>query len=342
MSTTTEMPAVVFGDDGREHTRDVPIPSAGQGEVLVQVDYCGICGSDLHARAPEYRFGVVMGHEFAGEIVEVGPHVTGWQVGDRACVNPNGEWCGTCVHCQAGHYNMCPGILPNVVGIARNGGMARYATVPVRTLHRLPESVSTKQGAWVEPAAVAIRTVRTSGIKVGDPAVVFGGGPIGLLVICMLRWAGAGNITAIEPSPFRRRLAGTCGADEVIDPRSEDVVERFADPLVAPNHAFDCTGVPTVVDTALQVLAPHGRLTVTGLAQDHPSYNAELLVLKELEIRGSFIYVDEFEMAIDLLGRGAIDVDVLTTKVRPVASALDSFMAMRNGDEALKILLRDW
>jgi threonine dehydrogenase-like Zn-dependent dehydrogenase len=334
------MPAIVFGEDGTEQLRDVRVPAPGPGEVLVQVEFCGICGSDLHAAEPDFRPGVTMGHEFAGTVAELGPGVEGWRVGDRVCVNPNGDWCGACAFCRVGQFNMCPGIWETTVGVARDGGMAPWAAVRARILHRLPEGVSTRQGAWVEPLAVAVRTVRTSGIAVGDDAVVFGAGPIGLLVIQVLRAAGAGRITAVEPSELRARLAGACGADELVDPRREDVAERFADLAAAPAHAFECTGVAAVTETALRVLRPHGRLTVTGFAREQPFYRAQDLLFKELEIRGSFIYLEEFRTAIELLERGAIDVAALTSDVRGVEAGVEAFADMRASERAVKILLQ--
>jgi 2-desacetyl-2-hydroxyethyl bacteriochlorophyllide A dehydrogenase len=325
------MKAVVF--DGSEQLRDVPVPEVCPGEVLLQVRCCGICGSDLHAAQPDFRVGVTMGHELAGEVVAVGRNVTGWQAGDRACVNPNGDWCGECGWCRSGAHNMCPAIWDTVIGLARDGGMAAYAAVPARSLHRLPAGVSMRQGAWVEPLAVALRAVRRSGIGLGDPAVVFGAGPIGLLVVALLRAAGAGHITVVEPSPLRARLAHEMGAGDVLAPGGEAAI------AIAPSHAFECTGVAAVTETALRVLRPRGRLTVTGFARRQPAYRSEDLLFKELEIRGSFIYVEEFAMAIDLLDRGAVDVEALTTDVRPIESALDAFHEMRQAD-AVKILLR--
>lgn len=235
---------------------------------------------------------------------------------------------------------MCPGIWDTVVGLARNGGMAPFAAVRAKTLHRLPEDVSSRQGAWVEPLAVAIRTVRNSGIGLGDRAVVFGGGPIGLLVIKVLRSAGVGEITAVEPSALRAGLAARCGADVVMNPRTDDVLGRFADPANAPRFAFECTGVAAVTETALRVLGARGRLTVTGFARENPFYRAQDLLFKELEIRGSFIYIDEFQIAIDLLNRGAIDVEELITDVRPIEAGRAAFDDMRQSDKAVKILLR--
>jgi threonine dehydrogenase-like Zn-dependent dehydrogenase len=333
------MQAVVFGDDGCEHVREVPVPEAGAGEVLIKIDYCGICGSDLHASEPDFRPGVTMGHEFSGEIIDVGPDAVGWKIGDRVCVNPNGDWCGTCSYCRIGAHNMCPGIWDTIVGLARNGGMAPYAAVHIKTLHRLTDLISSEEGAWVEPLAVAVRTVSNSGVGIGDQAIVFGAGPIGLLVIKMLRLAGVRRIIAVEPSPIRADLAGNCGADDVIDPRTSDLTTHFTE-TEAPSHAFECTGVAAVTETALRVLRPRGRLTVTGFAREKPSFRSEDLLFKELEIRGSFIYVEEFQLAIDLLSRRVIDVEPLTTDVRPIESGAEAFADMRRSNTAVKILLR--
>jgi 2-desacetyl-2-hydroxyethyl bacteriochlorophyllide A dehydrogenase len=333
------MQAVVFGPDRKPHVQEVSEPVPAADEVLLRVGYCGICGSDLHASTPDFRVGVTMGHEFAGEIVEVGADVEGWRTGDRACVNPNGDWCGACDFCRQGLYNMCPSIWDTVVGLVRNGGMAPLAAVKARTLHRLPDAVTPKQAAWVEPLAVALRTVRRSGLTVGNPALVFGAGPIGLLVIKLLRAAGASTITAVEPNDARAKAALGAGADHVIDPTRGPVEEYFPDPLSAPAHAFECTGVANVVRTALQVLRPHGRLTITGFAREDPSFRSSDLLFKEVEIRGSFIYIDEFPAAIDLLARGAVDVEPLTTEVMDFGSGPEAFAKMLPSSSTIKILL---
>src|SRR5262245_56791116 len=143
------MQAVVLGADGDANVADVPEPAAAAGQVLIKVDYCGICGSDLHAGGMGlFKTGVVMGHEFAGEIVDVGPGVAGWSEGDRATVNPIGDWCGECAFCRIGDYTRCPQIWDTVIGVVRSGGMAPYVAVNAMTLHRLPDGLSTRAGAW--------------------------------------------------------------------------------------------------------------------------------------------------------------------------------------------------
>lgn len=333
------MKAVLFEADG-ERTDAVDDPQAGPGELLLDVAFCGICGSDLHAGEPDFRPGTVMGHEFSGVVAAIGADVTGWAIGDRVCVNPNGAWCGTCAQCVAGEVNMCPAIWDNVVGLSRNGGLAAQTAVPARMVHRLPDSVSLEAGAWVEPVAVALRTVHRSGAGVGDHAVVFGAGPIGLLVTMLLKAAGLAEITVVEMSPERRAKATEVGATAVLDPAETDPVTYFGTAAPAPRYAFECTGVAQVTETAVRVLRPHGRLTVTGFARRPPQYQAADLLFKEIDIRGSFIYVEEFAQAIDLLARGVIDIAPLTSGIVDLIDAQTAFDAMRTSPAAVKYLIR--
>jgi len=335
------MRAVVFGVDGKPHHEDVPEPKPAPDEVLLKVGYCGICGSDLHAGEPDFHPGTTMGHEFSGEILEVGSDVLGWATGDRVVVNPNGDWCDRCGFCDRGMYNMCPGIWQTVIGLARNGGMAPLAAVRARTLHRLPDTVSLRHGAWVEPLAVALRTVRRSGISLGDDAIVFGAGPIGLLVTGLLRAAGAGRITVVEPAEARGRAAAAAGADHVVDPSETSLRDVFPDRLAAPAFAFECTGVADVVNSAVNVLRPQGLLAITGFARQNPYFDAADLLFKEIEIRGSFIYTSEFPAAIDLLARGAIDVEPLISGVLDFGDALEAFERMLTSSSSIKFLMTD-
>jgi threonine dehydrogenase-like Zn-dependent dehydrogenase len=333
------MRAVLLGDDGKEFLGDVPDPTPGPGEVVVRVDYCGICGSDLHAQAQGFAAGVALGHEFAGVIVEIGRDVTDFAIDDRVCINPNGDWCGACGFCRAGQVNLCTELFRTAVGVARHGGMAPYSAVPTKVLHRLPDGVSTKQGAWVEPLATALRGVRRSGIGMGEPVFVSGAGPIGLLVITLLRSMGVGEITVFEPSPARGAKATAVGADVVVDPLTVDPASVYENPAAAPLFGFECSGVAAAVESSLRVLRPRGVLTVTGVAPKPPWYQAPDLVFKELTIRGSFIYEQEFAMAIDLLDRGIVDVEPLISGVRPIEAGLAAFDDLRAAGDIVKVLL---
>ena len=336
------MKAVVFGDGRAVGLAERHEPEPGPGEALVRSEYCGICGTDLHAASLEGLFapGVVMGHEFAGEVLALGPDVSGWRPGERVTVNPNGDVCGACRECRAGRTNLCRVAKTASVGIKRDGGMAPYVSLPVAVLHRLPDGVTGPQGAWVEPLAVALRVVRVSEFQVGASATVLGAGPIGLLTLQVLRRAGADHIAVVEPSSLRREAATRLGADVTIDPRSEDPAELFGGDLPAPDYVFECAGIPTGVGTAAAIVRPGGCVAVVGLCPDPLDLNFWELIAKEIVVRVSQTYVEEFPLAIRLMEKNAIDVDALTTDVMPLQSYNKAFRLMGDSEGAVKVLLR--
>lgn len=332
------MRAMVYTAAG-ERLSDVAEPQAGVGEVLLQVEYCGICGSDLHAAAPDFHAGTTMGHEFVGTVLDVGAQVAAWAPGDRVVVNPNGNWCGTCSECRRGATNLCRQVWEGAVGLAVDGGLAPRAAVPARTLRRLPDELSFRDAAWTEPLAVALRTVRRSEFSVGQDAVVLGGGPIGLLVTALLSAAGANTVTLVEPTATRRGIAERLGATATIDPSEVDLVEHFGSMPQAPGHAFECGGVSQLTRLGVKILRAGGRLTVTGFSRSPPVFDAADLLFKEIDIRGSFIYRGEFEEAISILAAGRIDVGALTTDIVSIDDAERAFSAMRTSTSAIKYLI---
>ena len=336
------MKAVVFGDGRAVALAERHEPEPGPGEAMVRSEYCGICGTDLHAARLEGLFvpGVVMGHEFAGQVLALGPDVSGWQPGERVTISPNGDVCGACRECRSGRTNLCRARKTGSVGVKRDGGMAPYVSIPVAVLHRLPDGVTTRQGAWVEPLAVALRVVRVAEFRVGGSAVVLGAGPIGLLTLQVLRRAGASHIAVVEPSSLRRETATRLGADLTIDPRSEDPHELFGGHLPAPDYVFECAGIPTGVATAAAIVRPGGCVVVVGLCAEPLDLNFRELITKEIVVRGSHTYVEEFPLAIRLMEQRAIDIDALTTEVMPLQSYKKAFRLMGGSEGAVKVLLK--
>jgi 2-desacetyl-2-hydroxyethyl bacteriochlorophyllide A dehydrogenase len=337
------MKAIVLRDGDTITLDDRPSPDTRPGEVLVRPDHVGICGTDLHAPLLKDLFvpDVIMGHEFSGEVVDVAPGVEGWQPGDRVTINPNGDVCGECDQCRAGRPNLCrPTVLGNAIGVHRDGGMASLVSLPPAVLHRLPDGVSGLRGAFVEPLAVVVRLVRVAGFKLGDRAVVLGGGPIGLLTVQVLRRAGASHIAVVEPSSSRREMAGRLGADIVIDPGADDPAALFGGDLPAPDHVFECAGIPSGVRTAAAIVKPAGTVAVVGICPEPLDMDVSDLIFKELVIRGSIIYVEEFPAAIRLLEQGAIDVESMITRVMALDDYDEALGLLAQPDESVKILLR--
>ena len=318
-----------------------PMPEPDAGEVLFRTHYSGVCGTDLHApQLGTYGHDVVIGHEFAGEVVAVGPGVQNWQIGDRAAIHPKGDSCGTCSECRDGWRNLCSDPVVSInPGILRDGGMAAFASIPSGKLRRLPEEVSMLEGAWAEPIAVALRSVNRSGFPVGRTAVVVGSGPIGLLVTMLLRHAGASHITVLEPSDMRRDKAAEVGADLTIDPLADDPTTIFGSSLPRPDFVFECSAAVPALASAVEIIKPHGTLTLVGVPMEMiplPSYRA---ITKEITIRTSVSNVDEIDRAIEILAAKRLDVAPLTSEVVPLEGVLGAIERLEQG-RAIKVLVQ--
>ena len=199
--------------------------------------------------------------------------------------------------------------------------------------------MSSLEGAWAEPIAIALRGVSRSGFIVGRRAVVIGAGPIGLLVTMLLRHAGASNITVLEPSEMRRDKAAEVGADLTIDPLNDDPSTIFGSSLPRPDFVFECSAASSALSAGVEIVRPHGTLTLIGVPMQPvplPSFGA---ITKEVNIRTSVSNIDEIERAIDLLAEKSLDVGALTSDVVPLEGVLDAFERLERG-EAIKILVQ--
>ncbi len=335
------MKAVALSESRTIELQEHPVPDAGPGEVLLRSEYCGICGTDLHAPDLDlFLPPVIMGHEFSAEVMAVGPEVTGWSPGMRVTVNPNGNICGTCAQCRTGRYNLCQ-VATQVMslGVCRDGGMAEYAAVPAVHLHALPDSVDSLRGAWTEPLAVAVRSVAGSGIRLGDDVTVIGGGPIGLLVVQLVRRAGARRVTLIEPSAVRRSLGAKLGADTTWTP-TEHAAAISDGELPAADRVFECSGHPSALQSAIDMLIPGGSIQLVAISPRPVAFDAMSAIAKEIQLSARFIYVDEFTDAIDLLARDQIDVLSLTTTVVELDEYDTAFAALSKPDTTVKALIR--
>ena len=335
------MKAVTLSAARTIELQEHPVPDPGPGHVLLRSEYCGICGTDLHAPDLDlFLPPVIMGHEFSAEVVAVGPDVAGWTAGMRVVVNPNGNTCGVCAQCRSGHYNLCrTATQVTSVGVCRNGGMAEYAAVPAAHLHALPDNVDSLRGAWTEPLAVAVRAVAQSGIRLGDTVTVIGGGPIGLLVVQLARRAGARRVSLIEPSLMRRDVGGKVGADDAYEP-SEHAAAVAAGELPPADVVFECSGHPLALQTAIDTVVPGGSIQLVAISPRPVSFDAMSAIAKEIKLNAKFIYVDEFADALDLLARDHIDVMSLTTTVVGLDEYQAAFASLRQPDSAIKALIR--
>jgi (R,R)-butanediol dehydrogenase/meso-butanediol dehydrogenase/diacetyl reductase len=304
---------------GRQDLRleDVPEPVPGPGDVKLRVFYNGICGSDLH----EYYDGpittrftphpltgvtnpVILGHELCGEVVEVGPGVEDFEIGDRVAVEPL-ETCGHCLYCQSGQYNHCP-ILAFHGYNRSSGGLAQYTVVRRQMAHKLPRDLSPLQGALVEPMAVAWSTVERARVQSGQTAVIHGGGPIGIGVYFTLRRRGV-RVIMSDPSPTRRAVLRNLGVQILLDPRDTDVVAAIKD-LTGGRGAdasIDAAGVPAAFQAALHGTAVDGNVVVVAI-HTRPLQIAPMdILMSEARITGVAMYCNAFPKVIAEMAAGA-------------------------------------
>jgi (R,R)-butanediol dehydrogenase/meso-butanediol dehydrogenase/diacetyl reductase len=341
----------------REDVRidDLPEPETTDGTVKVKVDWCGICGTDLHeylegpiftpADAPHPLTGernpVQLGHEFAGRIAEVGKGVTGLSEGDAVAVEPT-LFCGECPECRAGLTNLCTSL--GFHGLSGGGGgFAEYTVVRASMVRPLGE-VPTDLGALVEPLAVGLHAVRKSGVRIGESAVVFGAGPIGLAVITMLRAAGVTTVVSVEVARARKELAERAGASAVIDGTREDVVEaiRAAAGGLGPDVAFECAGVPAVLNTALHAVKRTGTVVNVAIWGAPTQLHPNDLVFSEAYLTGIIGYLGDHPATIGLLAGDLVDVGFFITKRIGLEELVEGGFhdLVENKDEHVKILVQ--
>jgi (R,R)-butanediol dehydrogenase/meso-butanediol dehydrogenase/diacetyl reductase len=313
------MRAAVYYGPNKVEVADVPEPTPGPGTVKVKVGFNGICGTDLH----EYYAGpiffptephplthqqmpLVMGHEFAGVITDIGDDVTGWSEGDRVAIEPIYK-CGHCPACQAGNYNICAQI--GFHGLMSDGGMAEYTVVPKSMLHKLPDNVSMKLGALVEPMSVAYHAATLGDVKAGDTAMVFGAGPIGIGLWFALRGKGIDDVFVVEPSATRRASIEALGA-RTLDPAALDVPAFIADHTNGrgTDAAFDAAGVTPAVETALACVGARRPMVSVAIYEKPLTTPLLNLVMNESRIQGSLCYTSaDFQAVIALMAQDAYD-----------------------------------
>ncbi len=321
------MKAARFHGQGDIRIDDVPEPIPGPGQVQVAVDWCGICGTDLHEYlegpifipakgAPHPITGqevpVVMGHEFAGVVSGVGRGVTDITEGDRVAVEPY-YVCGECSACAAGRYNICRKL--GFIGLAgQDGGFAEKCVVDRRWIHPLGD-LPTDVGALVEPLAVAYHAVRLSGLKPGGAAVVFGTGPIGLVTVASLKATGAGQVIAVEPAAARKAKAEIAGADVVLDPTDTAVGDAVRDLTggAGADVAFECAGIDAVLASAIGAVRPGGRVVNVAIWGHPASVAMNDLVLSEIDVIGSLAYCGDHPDTIRLLQEGKVAAEQFIT-----------------------------
>lgn len=308
---------------------DVAAPKASQGEVIVKVKRCGICGTDLHEYAsgphviavekPHPLTGsmapIIMGHEFSGEIVEIGPEVEGWREGDRVAVMPLLH-CGKCYYCRRGLEHLCQ--LFAAVGLQWYwGAFGEYSLVKSYQLNRIPDSMTFEEAACVEPASLAMYGVRRSGLQAGDTVLITGGGPTAVFSLMSCLAAGASHVFMSEVQPGRAKRCKDFGATEVFNPLKfnieKEILERTGG--IGVDVAFECTGVESAINDCFRILRKRGMYVQSGLNVEEIKVNPFDWAFKDLNMVGVWCFnTYDFPSVINLISAGKLPVEKSVTK----------------------------
>ena len=325
------MKAALLTDVGKLIVTDTDIPVCGRDEVLIRVKLGGICGSDhtlYHG-----RFGVplpvIPGHEAIGIVEAKGEGVTGLEPGQRVTIQPNFS-CGQCPLCTSGHGNTCPSKIR--LGVDTNGVFAEFVKAPARYVWKVPDALPDEVAVFTEPLSVGVHAMRITAPNPGDRVLIFGAGIMGLLVMQLAVSKGA-KVSACDLSEKRLSLAEQLGAREIIGPdvSYEDFTNTF-------DVIYETSGVPMALDRVIRLAAPLGKIVVLSLPGKDHAIPIDMVVRKELTIRGSLIYTNEFPEAIECLEKGQIQTGPLTTG-RISLPELDQFLGAFASPERIKTLV---
>jgi 2-desacetyl-2-hydroxyethyl bacteriochlorophyllide A dehydrogenase len=319
--------AAVFTTPGTIELGNVADPDWAPDEVVVRVSTCGICGTDrsiFRGEAPSAR-PVVLGHEFSGEVVEIGAQVAGLRIGDRVTVDPN-VVDGTCFYCRRGETHLCSGLSP--LGISRPGGFAEFAAVPAKNAYRLPDSVSVEAGSLVEPLACCVHGIDQAAIRLGDIVVVLGAGPIGVLLIQLARLRGARTIVAVEPEPARHRHAAGAGADQVVRPEDASAALAELGETGAADVVIEASGNAAAAEWTFALVRRGGTVLLFGVYPEHEQISVTPFRVNEDELRivGSLNNPNTHQRAIDLLASGRVNAGGLITHRLELAQLSDALV----------------
>lgn len=333
------MRAAVFQGPGAIQLEEVEDPRCGEFEAVIRVALCGVCGTDRSIFRGEYEVQapLVLGHEYAGTVVEVGGRTDGLSIGDRVAVDPN-VVDDVCFYCRRGLSHLCQGLRP--LGVARSGGFAELSAVPARYLHKLPDAVSFSEACLIEPLACCVRGIDQAAISVGDLVVVSGAGPIGCLLIQLARMSGAATVVSVEPSPQRRDSALLAGADLVCTPSEAVGAIRELRGGVGADVVIEASGQLEAAETSFGFVRRGGTVLLFGVypATGRISVSAFRINEDELRVVGSLNNPSTHSRALELIASRRVNVENVLSHRLQLAD-LPAAMDRENFPTACKIAI---
>ena len=315
-------------------------------EVLIKVGHCGICGSDVHNYVEGgtgkriIHFPFILGHELAGEIVEVGAEVKKLSIGDRVCVEP-GIPCGTCEFCRRGEYNLCPD-MKFLAAYPIEGSMQEYLVFPETNCFKLPDNVSTIEGALIEPLAVGLYAAEHADVKINDTVVILGMGCIGLMTLLACKARNAGKIIAVDIYDSHLEIAKELGADYLINSSIEDaeaVIEKITEGNLS-DITFETAGQSVTALMAPAVTRRGGTIMCVGNITKPTPYKFFDISCKEITLKTQFRYRNVFRLAVDLISSGKVNLAPIKPKIFPFDQTQEAFQyAINHAEDTVKCML---
>ncbi|MGK9476285.1 zinc-dependent alcohol dehydrogenase family protein [Melioribacter sp. OK-6-Me] len=310
------MKALYYIEQGKVELKEIDIPKPSNNEVIVKVDTCGICGTDINIfKGVAYaKRNTVLGHEVSGVVVDVNNKNQGIKVGDKVVIDPN-IFCGECYYCKKGKINHCENL--KAIGININGGFAEYVSLPLSQIYKLPTDFSLDEASFAEPLSCCIHGVRRINLKVGESVVIAGAGTTGLLMLQLAKLNGAARIIVIEPEEKKQEIALSLGADFVFYPSDPALVSNIKDILNGgADIAIEASGNTEILKDLIKTLRKDGRILLFGIPPSNASSNYDIyfLVKNEITLISSLLNPYTFFDAVELLVSRKINVKPLTTK----------------------------
>ena len=337
------MKAAVYKGNQRFDVEQMPTPTPGPGQVLVKVKYCAICGTDVHGFLYDtIPPGAVIGHEYCGDVVQLGPEVTRWKRGDRVVGGG-----GTPPPGQGPDWSTDPRFNYRTMGFSskRVRAYAEYVLMEEWEPVPIPEGVSDEAAALCEPCSVAVRAVRLSQLRLGDSAAILGAGPIGLFCLQVAKAAGAGAVFVSEPVPARREAARKLGADAVIDPAKEDVVSRMVSLTdgLGPHVVFECAAAKSTLDQAFNMARHSGQVVLVALTWEPTPVQSADWITREVSLKASIAArPDEWRIALELIRSGAVTMEPLLSEASfiPLDEIQEAFEALVKPTTQLQMVVK--
>lgn len=338
--------AAFLVEPGRVELMNCKFPEMREGDLLIEMDYVGICGSDLHF----YQHGrigrrvltepFILGHECSGVVREVGAAVTGFSAGERVTIEP-GIGCGHCKFCRSGRYNICPNV-KFLSSPPDHGVMRQWVAYPAEACFKLPQKVSQIEGAMIEPLSVGVHAAARAQMNVGDTVMIQGAGCIGIMILLVCKSMGMKTIIN-DVSTARLKKAKALGADHCVNGAEENVPERVLGITdgAGADVVFEAAGNPKTALQAIELIRRGGRIIQVGNITRETPYIFNELSRLEVDIRTTFRYCNDFQTAIDLVERGGVDLKEVMPKIYPFGEASQAFRnASCDADNATKYMIK--